>query len=339
MVVDLRSDTVTQPTPAMRRAMAEAEVGDDGWGEDPTVRALEEAYAELVGKPAALFVPSGVMANQIALRLHTSPGDVVVAGRMHHVVGFELGAAARNASVQFCTLDDDDGHLDPAAIAEAIDAARHHQPAVGALVLENTHMASGGTPLDASATATMVAAARGLPVHLDGARLFNAAAALGTDVATLAASATTVMTCLSKGLCAPVGSLLACPGELLEAATVERKRLGGSMRQAGVLAAAGLVALREMVGRLGEDHRRARQLAQAVAEHVAPGYDPGSCRTNIVAFDVDDAEGLVKELADHGVLGGTLSATRVRFVTHHDVDDERLDVARRALVAVGASRH
>lgn len=337
-MVDLRSDTVTQPTPAMRRAMAEAVVGDDGWGEDPTVRALEEAYAALVGKPAALFVPSGVMANQIALRILTKPGDVVVAGRMHHVVGFELGAASRNAGVQFHTLDDGDGVLDPAAVAEAVDAARHHQPVVGALVVENTHMASGGTPIGAAATAAMVGAAGGLAVHLDGARLLNASVALGESPALLAAPATTVMTCLSKGLCAPVGSVLACPEDLAEAALVERKRLGGSMRQAGVLAAAGLVALEEMVDRLAEDHRRARLLAEAVAEHLAPGYDPEACRTNIVAFDVDDAEALVAELAGHGVLGGTLSATRVRFVTHHDVDDERLDVARRALVAVGASR-
>lgn len=338
-VVDLRSDTVTKPTERMRRAMAEAEVGDDGWGEDPTVRELEDAYAALVGKPSALFVPSGVMANQIAMRLLTSPGDVVVAGRMHHVVGFEQGAASRNAGVQFHTLDDDDGTLDAGSISRAIDAERHHQPHVGALVLENTHMASGGTPLDAATTRAMVTAAGGLPVHLDGARLLNAAVALGVDAATLAEPATTVMTCLSKGLCAPVGSVLAGPSELADAAAVERKRLGGSMRQAGVIAAAGLVALREMVERLAEDHRRARLLAEAVAEHVAPRYDPARCRTNIVAFEVDDAEAFLKDLAGHGVLGGTLTGTRVRLVTHRDVGDEGLDVARKALAAIGGSRN
>ncbi len=178
-VVDLRSDTVTRPTDEMRRAMADAEVGDDGYGEDPTVNELEARYAALVGKPAAVFVPSGVMANQIALRVLARGGDVVVAGAMQHVVGFEMGAAARNSGIQFHCLDDATGLLDTAAVREAIDAVRHHQPAVGAMVLENSHMASGGTPLTAADTASLVDAAGGLPVHLDGARLFNAAIALG----------------------------------------------------------------------------------------------------------------------------------------------------------------
>lgn len=337
-LVDLRSDTVTRPTPEMRKAMADAEVGDDGWGEDPTVRELEEAYAAWVGKPAGVFVPSGVMANQVALRLLTSPGDVVVAGELHHVVGFEAGAAARNAGVQFHTLDDATGVLDPAGIAAVVAAAAHHQPAVGALVVENTHMASGGTPLDQATTRAMVDAGGGVPVHLDGARLFNAAVALGVSGAALAAPATTVMSCLSKGLCAPVGSVLAVPAELEEPARIERKRLGGGMRQAGVLAAAGLVGLRTMLDRLAEDHRRAATLAEAVREHVAPGYDPGRCTTNIVAFEHPDAAGLVGRLAGHGVLAGTLDATRVRLVTHHDVDDAQLDHACRALAAIGAGR-
>jgi threonine aldolase len=336
-VVDLRSDTVTQPTSAMRRAMADAEVGDDGYGEDPTVTRLEETYAALVGKPAAVFVPSGVMANQIALRVLTAPGDVVVSGRTQHVVGFELGAAARNAGVQFNLLDDTSGRLCATEVRLAIDAVRHHQPKVGGMVLENTHMASGGVPMSAAETETLVAAAQGLPVHLDGARLFNASIALGSPVAALAAPATTVMSCLSKGLCAPIGSLLAGPTDVLDAARVERKRLGGSMRQAGVIAAAGLVALREMIERLDDDHRRARRLAEVVAGTVAPAFDPTSCRTNIVAFDHPDAEGLVAQLAELGVLGGTLSASRVRFVTHHDVDDAQLDDACRALVAVGSA--
>jgi threonine aldolase len=332
-VVDLRSDTVTRPTEAMRRAMADAPVGDDGYGEDPTVNELEEAYASWVGKPAAVFVPSGVMANQIALRVLCNPGDVVLAGAMQHVVAFEAGAAGRNAGILFHVLDDADGHLDPAAVAAAIESARHHQPVVTAVVLENTHMASGGTPLDAEAIAAVVASAGGRPVHLDGARLWNATVALGADPAQLAAPATTVMSCLSKGLCAPVGSILAGPADVIAAGRVERKRLGGAMRQAGILAAAGLVAMRTMVERLHEDHVRARRLAEVVADTVAPGYDPSSCRTNVVCFDHADAEALCARLAAHGVLAGTLSATRARLVTHADVDDAQLDAACVALAA------
>lgn len=333
-VVDLRSDTVTRPTEAMRRAMADAVVGDDGYGEDPTVNELEEAYAAWVGKPAAAFVPSGVMANQIALRVLCDPGDVVVSGEMQHVVAFEVGAAGRNAGILFHTIDDADGHLDPATVAAAIEAVRHHQPKVTALVIENTHMASGGTPLTAAATAALCDAARGLPVHLDGARLWNATVALGVDAASLAAPATTVMSCLSKGLCAPVGSVLAGPVDVIAEGRVERKRLGGAMRQAGVLAAAGLVAMRTMVERLAEDHARARRLAEVVAETVAPGYDPSTCQTNVVSFEHPDAEGLCARLAVLGVLAGTLSATRARFVTHADVDDTQLDAACDALAAL-----
>jgi threonine aldolase len=334
--VDLRSDTVTRPTDAMRRAMADALVGDDGYGEDPTVNELEEAYAGWVGKPAAVFVPSGVMANQIALRVLCEPGDVVVTGAMQHVVAFELGAAGRNAGVLFHPLDDTDGHLDPAAVAVAVEGVQHHQPPVAALVLEDTHMASGGTPLGADELATLASAVGGRPVHLDGARLWNATVALGCDAASLARSATTVMSCLSKGLCAPVGSLLAGDVDAMAAARVERKRLGGAMRQAGVLAAAGLVAMRTMVDRLADDHARARRLADAVADAVAPGYDPTTCRTNVVCFDHPDAGGLCDRLAAEGVLAGTLSATRVRLVTHADVDDEALGRAVAALAAVGS---
>jgi threonine aldolase len=314
--------------------MAEAEVGDDGYGEDPTVNELEEAYAAWVGKPAAVFVPSGVMANQIAMRVLTRPGDVVVAGELQHVVGFEMGAAARNAGIQFHTLDDTDGHLDAGSVRAAFDAERHHQPAVRAVVLENTHMASGGTPLTPAEIASLVTAAAGFPGHLDGARLFNASVALGCSGASLAEPVTTVMSCLSKGLCAPVGSVLAGAVDVIAQGRVERKRLGGSMRQAGVLAAAGLVALRTMVDRLADDHRRARRLADVVAETVGRGYDPGTCQTNIVCFEHPDAESLVDALAAHGVLAGTVSATRVRMVTHADVDDDMLAAAIGALAAI-----
>ncbi len=261
MPVDLRSDTVTRPTAEMRRAMADAEVGDDGYGEDPTVRELEELYAARVGKEVAVFVPSGTMANQIALRVLAAPGTQVIAGRRQHVVAYEAGAASRNAGVQFLALDDGDGALDPADVAWARAAEDHHQPPCSVVAIENTHMAASGAPYDTGALADLARAAGPLPIHMDGARLFNAEVATGVGAATLAAPATTVMTCLSKGLCAPVGSLLAGPASLESAFRLERKRLGGGMRQAGVLAAAGLVALRTMVERLAHDHEHARRLA------------------------------------------------------------------------------
>ena len=323
--VDLRSDTVTRPTPAMRAAMAAAEVGDDGYGEDPTVNALEARGAAILGKPAAVFVPSGVMANQMAVRVLTRPGDVIVAGANQHLVDFEMGASARNSSVQFALVEDATGQLDLDRVVEIIDSEADHRAHVGAVAVENTHMPSGGTPWAVEQLAALARAVE-RPVHLDGARLFNAVVATATPAAALAAPATTVMVCLSKGLAAPVGSLLAGPADLMARARVERKRLGGAMRQAGVLAAAGIVALETMVDRLAEDHRRARQLAQLVAEAFPEAnYDPASCRTNIVAFDHPDARALVAELAEVGVLGGTLAPRRVRLVTHLDVDDDDLD--------------
>src|SRR3984957_3272790 len=246
-VVDLRSDTVTRPTPAMRRAMADAVVGDDDYGEDPTVRQLEETFAARVGKPAALFVPSGIMANQIALRVLSRPGTAVVAGARQHVVAYELGAAARNAGVQFAALDDGDGMLAAGDVARALEAAEYHQPAVSLVSIEHTHMAASGAPWSMDRLQAVAAAAGAVPIHMDGARLFNAEAATGTAAAEWAAPATTVMCCLSKGLCAPVGSLLAGPGDVIAEARLARKRLGGGMRQAGVLAAPGLVGLQAMI--------------------------------------------------------------------------------------------
>ena len=311
----------------MRAAMAAAEVGDDGYGEDPTVNALEARAAAILGKPAAIFVPSGVMANQMAMRVLTRPGDVVIAGANHHVVDFEMGASARNALVQFATLPDADGRLHLADVLERLDAEGDHRAVVGAIALEDTHMASGGTPWDL-ADLRALAAAVDRPIHLDGARLFNAAVATGTPAADIAAGATTVMVCLSKGLGAPVGSILAGPEDLMARARTERKRLGGAMRQAGILAAAGLVALDTMVERLADDHRRARVLADAVAAAFPEsGYDPATCRTNMVVFTHPAARTLVDELASAGVLAGTLGPRVVRLVTHLDVSDDDLDVA------------
>jgi threonine aldolase len=333
-MVDLRSDTVTRPTPEMRRAMAEAEVGDDVYGEDPTVNLLEETFAARVGKEAALYVPSGTMANQLALRLLAPAGTTVLAGKRQHVVIYENGAGGRNAGVQFTTLDDGDGTVDPDDVRWAVEAAEHHHVRPGLVCVENTHMPADGAPwpLETLQAVGAAASAAGLPVHLDGARLFNAEVATGVSAADYAAPATTVMCCLSKGLCAPVGSVLAGPAAVMEAARGERQRLGGGMRQAGVIAAAGLVALERMVERLAEDHARARRLAEAVAERWPEGgCDPARIRTNVVTWRHRDAVAVVDHLAAEGVLAGTIAPGVVRLVTHHDVDDEGVDRAVKAL--------
>lgn len=327
-VVDLRSDTVTRPTPAMRRAMADAEVGDDDYGEDPTVRALEEAFAARLGKPAALFVPSGVMANQIAVRVLSTPGTAVVAGRRQHVVAYEYGAAALNSGVQFIELDDRDGTLRAEEVRAAREGAAHHQPAVSLVAIENTHMAASGAPWSERALRAVADAAGPVPIHMDGARLFNAEAATGVRAATWAEAATTVMCCLSKGLCAPVGSLLAGPEDVIGEGRLARKRLGGGMRQAGVLAAPGLVALEQMVDRLPEDHARAARLAEAVAARWPQGgLDPATVRTNIVVFAHPEPDKLLAYLEGHGVLAHAIAPETMRFVTHHDVDDEDIERA------------
>jgi threonine aldolase len=334
-LVDLRSDTVTKPTAAMRRAMADAEVGDDDYGEDPTVRALEEAFAERVGKPAALFVPSGTMANQIAIRVLSTPGTVVVAGRRQHVVAYEFGAAAQNSGVQFHALDDSDGTLDPEAVRTVREGSSYHMPTVSLVCIENTHMPSSGAVWPMERLRSLVEAAGDVPVHLDGARLFNAEAASGVSAAEWAAHATTVMCCLSKGLCAPVGSLLAGPTDVITEGRLARKRLGGGMRQAGVVAAPGLLALNEMVRRLPEDHARAARLADAVAQRWPEcGLDPSTVRTNMVVFTHREPEKLLAYLQHEGVLAGTIAPHTVRLVTHHDVDDAGL--ARTVAALAGA---
>jgi len=328
--VDLRSDTVTRPTPAMRKAMAEAEVGDDGFGDDPTLNRLQRVFAERLGKEAALFLPSGTMANQVAMRVLAPAGTSVIAGRRQHVVTHEGGAFGTNQVAQLHIVDDDDGTIDPAEVAHLVEGAAHRWPAPAVVCVENTHLASGGRPwprerLDA-------VAAVGVPVHLDGARLFNASVATGVSPAAYAASSATVTCCLSKGLGAPLGSLLAGPADLVDRARAERKRLGGGMRQVGIVAAAGLVALDTMVDRLADDHARARALAEAVAERWPDaGCDPKDVETNVVLFRHDDPGALLEWLASCGVAAVTLGPRIVRLVTHADVDDAGLAVAVDAL--------
>jgi threonine aldolase len=324
----------------MREAMANAVVGDDGYSEDPTINELEQRFAELVDKEAAVFVVSGVMANQIALRVLAHPGDVIVAGRSQHLVSFEMGAAARNSSVQFATVDDTNGSLELADVLELIDAEGDHQPHVSMVTVENTHMLSGGTPWDVEDLRQLAGAIGERSLHLDGARLFNAVVATGTSAAAYSAPATTVMTCLSKGLCAPVGSLLAGPASVMAQARVERKRLGGAMRQAGFLAAAGLVALDTMVERLSEDHARARRLADLfAAAFPESNYDPTTCRTNIVSFNHPQARQIVEELSNLGVDGGTVAPKRARFVTHAGVSDGDVDFVGDVLARFVPSNH
>ena len=329
--VDLRSDTVTKPTEAMRRAMAEAEVGDDCYGEDPTVRALEEGYAERVGKPTAMLVPSGVMANQVALLALAEPGTGIIAGRRQHIVAYENGAASRNAGVQVHAVDDADGSISAADVSWARQAADHHQLQPGLVCVENTHMAAGGVPWSLDDLKQVAEAAGPLPLHMDGARLFNAEVSTAIPADSYASFATTVMTCLSKGLCAPVGSVLAGPADVMAQARTERSRLGGAMRQAGVIAAAGLVALTQMVRRLVEDHHRAATLAQAVAERWPGQIDPEQVVTNLVCFQHPGPGHLLAHLRSMGVLAGTIAPGVVRLVTHHDIDDEDIE---RAVAAI-----
>jgi threonine aldolase len=312
----------------MRRAMAEAEVGDDAYGEDPTVRRLEEAYAERVGKEAGLFVPSGTMANQVALRALAAAGTAVVAGRSSHVARLEDGATGVLQSAQLHTVDDAGGCPDHDEVADVVEGVAHHGVAASVVCVEDTHMWAGGVPLDRVRLRSL--AGLGVPVHVDGARLFNAEVATGVPAATRVAAATTVWTALTKGLGAPVGSVLAGPVAVVAEARRWRRRLGGQLRQAGVLAAAGLVAL-DGVASLAEDHARAARLAEAVAERWPGALDPATVRTNLVVFPHPDPAAVLDHLAGEGVLAGTIAPRTLRLVTSLEVDDDDVDRACRAL--------
>ena len=344
MPIDLRSDTVSRPGEAMRRAMARAEVGDDVLGDDPSVRRLEEAAAERVGKEAAVYVPSGTMANLLALLSYCGRGDEAIVGSESHVLHHEaVGASALGGISLRSVLNDARGRIDPAELRSAIRVPGI-PPQTTLVCLENTQNRCGGAaiPLESMREAAGVARLAGAAVHLDGARIFNAALALETEASTLAALADTVSFCFSKGLGAPVGSVLTGPSEVIARARVLRRQLGGGMRQAGVIAAAALYALEHHVERLADDHARAARLADGLA--VLPGVilDPGSVDTNIVFFELDAAiDGLEfrERLAAEGVLCSGTGPQRVRMVTHLDVDDAAIDAALEAAQRVLESMH
>ena len=326
--IDLRSDTVTHPTAAMRRAMADAEVGDDVYGEDPTVNRLEARAAELLNRQAAMFVPSGTMGNQIAVHLHTRPGTEVIGEAGCHIFNFEMGAMSLLSGAFPRPVPTDDGILSPDQVEAAIQPAAGYRTPTALVALENSHNLAGGriTPPERMRALVAVAKKHGLPVHLDGARIHNSAAALGVAAAELAAGCDTIMFCLSKGLGAPVGSLLVGDADTIAEARRVRKTFGGGMRQVGVLAAAGLVALDEVLPRLADDNRRARQLGDRLADVPGIDLDPTTVETNIVCFGFDDtarltASELADALATEGVLVHALGRDFVRMVTHYHISD------------------
>ncbi len=343
-IVDLRSDTVTLPTPAMREAMAKAEVGDDVMGEDPTVNRLQQVAAERMGKEAALFVPSGTMGNLAAVLAHCDRGDEVILGDSSHTFLFEAGGIAALGGVMPHTLPNQpDGSLDLGAIKGAIRADDVHQPISRLVVLENTHNRCGGTVLSVEYTRQVgeLAKNRQLKLHIDGARIFNAAVACNLPAKVLVEPADSVTFCLSKGLCAPVGSVLCGSAEFIRRARRIRKQLGGGMRQAGILAAAGLVALDEMVDRLIEDHQRARRLASGLEEIPGLKVDTKIPATNMVFVTLsgDGAQPLTAaqvspRLAELGVKVQTVGQRRFRMVTHYWVDDEGIEQAINAFKSV-----
>jgi threonine aldolase len=353
MIIDLRSDTVTVPTQEMREAMYRAEVGDDVFGEDPTVNKLQEQAAEITGKEAALLVPTGSMANLVALLAHLGRGDGYIVGDQSHIYLNEQGATSTvGGAPRFVVHSDANGMLDPRDVqANLDDGSDDHNSATRLLCLENTHNYCGGTVLTVAQIETLTGLAHenGLAVHLDGARIFNAATALGLPVKTLLASVDSAMFCLSKGLSAPVGSIVVGSKDFIRKAHRARKLVGGGMRQAGIFAAAGLVALDTMVERLAEDHENARTLANGLADFPQITIQPERVASNIVIFSLCDQDGNIfgktatnrfVELArQQGVLVGAISAEKIRAVTHHGITGEDIQNAligiRRAIISAG----
>jgi threonine aldolase len=319
----------------MRRAMADAEVGDDVYGEDPTVNRLEQRAAEIFGREAAIFTPTGSMANQIAIKVHTQPGQEVICEERAHIFNWEMATLSSFSGCVVRPVRSDDGVLRWEQIKPYIAPKIYYRAPTGLIVLENTHNMAGGTvtPTDVASEVCKEAKSVGLPVHLDGARVFNAAAALGTNVVELTRGFDSVMFCLSKGLCAPVGSLLVGSRTFVDKARIYRKALGGGMRQAGILAAAGLIALEEMPKRLADDHANARLLAEGLSKLSQVKIDLEKVQTNIVIFDLVAPEAMefVKFLAERNVLASAISPSQIRFVTHRDVSRAQCETALHAV--------
>ena len=340
MPIDLRSDTITQPSDGMRRAIAEAEVGDDVYGEDPTVNRLQDVAADLLGKEAALFVPSGTMANQICLHVLTDPGDEVVLERSSHVFNYETGAAGLLSGVQLHPVDGKNGLLTPDAVEAAIRPDMPVFPPTRVVSIENTANKAGGRvyPMDRIRAVEDVVREHDLRFHLDGARLWNASAATGVDEATYTEPFDIVWAALSKGLGCPVGSVIAGSQDLIEAATVARKRFGGGMRQAGILAAAGLYALEHHRPHLADDHEKARVFAEGMEACAAFSVDLDAVETNIVLFDVNDgaAQPVVDRIADEGVLLTPFGPKTIRATFHRDVSMDAVSKAVETIQALYA---
>ncbi|THJ19870.1 MAG: aminotransferase class I/II-fold pyridoxal phosphate-dependent enzyme [Nitrospira sp. CG24D] len=340
-MIDLRSDTVTQPTDAMRKAMARAEVGDDVYGEDPTVNRLQDMAAALLGKRAALFVPSGTMGNQLAIRAHTQPGQEVIVESKAHIVRYEQGAAGALAGVQLHWVVGDRGIMTAEQVEAAIRPKDPYSIPTGLICIENTHNSGGGTIYSLSTIEKIraIATKHGIPMHLDGARLFNAVAATTLPAATYAQHFETVSFCLSKGLGAPAGSLLVSSDtQLIERARRFRRMYGGAMRQSGILAAAGIHALEHHVTRLKTDHDHAKKLARALQQISAVRIAPQHVETNIVIFDVPDHRltpaDLVNQLKDHGVLIHAIGGRSFRAVTHLNISTKQIDEAAEVFARV-----
>lgn len=336
-VVDLRSDTVTKPTPAMRRAMAEAEVGDDVYGEDPTINKLERRAAETFAREAAIFVPTGSMGNSIAIKIHTQPGQEIICEERGHIFNYEMGMLSFFSGCVPRTIFGENGILTWSEIKKKIAPGIYYRAQTGLVSLENTHNMAGGTVYPTAVAEEICdgAHAMGLRVHLDGARVFNASVALGKPVAEITKKFDSVMFCLSKGLGAPVGSLLVGSKKFIEQARVYRKALGGGMRQAGVLAAAGLIALEEGPKRLHEDHANAKLLAEGLSKLRGIKIDPAKVQTNILVFDISgtgmDSAAFTRKLMEKNVLASGISPTEVRIVTHVDVDRSACERALEAM--------
>lgn len=338
--IDLRSDTVTKPSLEMRRAMFEAEVGDDVYAEDPTINRLEKRAAEIFGREAALFVPSGTMGNQIAIKLHTHHGQEIVCQERSHIFEYEMAMMAHFSGVVPRTVRGENGILTWEDVKSKLRGKSYHAASTGLVTLENTHNMAGGTiaPPEIFDDVCDRTHDAGLPVHLDGARVFNAAVALGIDVAKLTAKADTVMFCLSKGLGAPVGSLLVGGAEMIDRGRNYRKALGGGMRQAGILAAAGLIALEQGPAKLAQDHANAKFLAQGLAKIPGIKIDPAKVQTNILICDTS-ASGITgadlsRKLAERSVLASAYGPYIIRFVTHLDVSREQCAEALEIIASI-----